>query len=349
MKLLRQEDFITTHQGKITGLFTLENKNGIVVQITNFGAKVASLFTPDKDGNAADIVLGFASVGEYIKGNPYFGAICGRYANRIANGRFTLDGVEYTLPQNNGSNCLHGGVSGFHDKVWDVVKSDSSKLELQYVSADGEEGFPGNLTVKVVYTLNDNDEFTIDYFAETDRATVINLTSHSFFNLGGDGSGDVLSQLLEINASRFTPCSDVQIPTGELRPVAGTPFDFTVATAIGARIDVDDEQLRFGAGYDHNFVLDNKPGEVAFAARAFDVVSGRCMEIYTDTPGLQLYTGNWLDGNDAGKGNVYHKRNAFCLETQNFPDAPNQSNFPNSVLQPGETYRQTTIHKFFVK
>ena len=349
MKLLQEKDFITTLDGKSTALFTLKNGLGTVIQITNFGAKIASIFMPDRDGNFADIVLGYATINEYIKGNAYFGAICGRYANRIANGQFKIDGVQYQLPQNNGPNCLHGGIRGFHDKVWDVIKATSSCLELKYISADGEEGFPGEMEVLVTYTLNNENEFVINYSATTNKPTVVNLTSHSFFNLAGDGSGDILSQHLEINANHFTPCNEVLIPTGHLQPVKGTPFDFTSPVAIGSRIEQDDYQLKLGAGYDHNFVLDKQDGELGFAARAHDTVSGRCMEIYTDTPGIQLYTGNWLDGSDKGKGNIYNRRAAFCLEAQNFPDAPNKSNFPNAVLRPGETYSQTTIHKFAIK
>ena len=349
MKILKEEAFKTTIDGKQTGLYTLKNKNGVVVQITNFGGKIAAIFVPDRNGKMDDIVLGYETIQEWIKGNTYFGAICGRYANRIAKGKFVIDNKEYSLALNNGPNALHGGIKGFNDVVWDVVKSNDFQLELKYVSKDGEEGYPGNLTVKVIYTLTDLNELKIEYFGTTDKPTVVNLTSHSFFNLAGEGNGDILNHELMINADNTTPVDEVQIPTGEIVSVKGTPMDFTKSTVVGDRIDDDYDQLKYGKGYDHNWVLNHKPGVVALAAVYYDPQSGRVMEIHTDQPGVQLYTGNWLDGSDKGKGHVYGMRSALCLETQKFPDSPNKPQFPSTLLKPGETYKHVCIHKFSLK
>ncbi len=349
MKLLKEEDFKTNHEGKQVELYTLKNQNGIIAQITNYGGKIAALFVPDRHGKLEDIVLGYETIQEWISGNPYFGAICGRYANRIAKGQFTIEGKNYSLATNNGPNALHGGIKGFNNVVWDVVSNNDSTLELNYVSKDGEEGYPGNLNLKITYTLNEQNELRIDYHATADKSTVVNLTSHSFFNLSGEGNGDILGHELMINAEQFTPVDNVQIPTGVLQNVKGTPMDFTKSTLVGTHIDDKYDQLDYGKGYDHNWVLNHKPGEVGLAAIYYDPHSGRVMEVHTDQPGMQLYTGNWLDGSDKGKGHVYGMRSALCLETQKFPDSPNKPQFPSTVLKPGEIYKHICIHKFSVK
>jgi aldose 1-epimerase len=333
-------------------LYTLTNKNGLSTRITNYGATVVTLNVPDRSGRLADIVLGYDNVADYLTTAHYFGAIVGRYGNRIANGRFSLAGVEYSLAQNDGSNSLHGGVKGFDKVVWDaqqINSPDGPALELTYLSPDGEEGYPGNLSVKVVYTLTNDNALKIDYTATTDQDTVVNLTHHSYFNLAGHDSGDILGHELTINADRFTPVDKTLIPTGELRPVVGTPFDFTRLAAIGARIDQDEEQLDFGLGYDHNWVLNNSDGSLALAATLAEPTSGRVMEVWTTEPGLQFYGGNFLDGSNIGKGGyAYEHRNGLCLETQHFPDSPNQPDFPSTTLKAGETYTSTTIYKFLV-
>jgi aldose 1-epimerase len=328
-------------------LFTLKNSKGVEAAITNYGGIVVSLKTPDKAGNFADIVLGFDSPEGYKQENPYFGAIIGRYGNRIAKGRFTLNGAEYKLATNNGENALHGGLKGFDKVLWDVVSSSDKSLELKYVSADGEEGYPGTLTAIVRYTLTDDNELRIDYTATTDKDTVVNLTNHSYFNLAGEGSGDVLGHNVQIHASRFTPVDAGLIPTGELKPVAGTPFDFRQPHAIGERINASDEQITRGKGYDHNFVLDGEMGNLRPAARVTEPKSGRVMEVSTTEPGVQFYTGNFLDGTVKGKGGkAYPFRSGFCLETQHFPDSPNQPSFPTTTLKPGQTHNSTTVYKF---
>ncbi len=342
--------FETTIDGKPVGLYNLENKNGVLIQITNFGGRIVSLWVPDKEGNFADVVTGYDSIGGFVTDSSYFGALIGRYGNRIANGKFTLNGVEYTLPANNAPNSLHGGEKGFDKVVWDVKKNTKDTLVLTYLSKDGEEGYPGNLSVKVIYSLNDNNELKIDYFAETDAPTIVNLTNHAYFNLAGHDSGDILDQILMINADKFTPVDSTLIPTGELRDVAGTPMDFRTPTAIGDRIDDDDQQIENGKGYDHNWVLNQPGNDMILAARAEDPESGRVLEVYTTEPGLQCYTGNFLDGSKIGKNGVpYEHRSAFCLETQHFPDSPNRDNFPSTVLNPGEKYETTIIYKFLVK
>jgi len=330
-------------------LYTLTNKNGVQVAITNYGGRVVSIRVPDRQGQMADIVLGFDNLDGYLGNDPYFGAIVGRYANRIAKGRFTLDGVEYKLALNDGPNSLHGGTKGFDKVVWKAMElaKENSALELTYLSKDGEEGYPGNLSVKVTYTLSDENELWIDYRATTDKDTVLNLSNHSYFNLAGEGNGDILQHLMMINADRFTPVDATLIPTGELRSVAATPFDFRHPTAIGARINDDNEQLKLGHGYDHNFVLDRKGSGLVLAARVVEPTSGRVLEVKTTQPGIQFYTGNFLDGTIHGKGGkVYGHRSAFCLETQHFPDSPNHPGFPSTELKPGQTFHQITVFKF---
>jgi aldose 1-epimerase len=295
-------------------------------------------------------VLGFNDFEPYLTNPPYFGALIGRYGNRIAKGRFTLNGVEYKLAVNNGENHLHGGIKGFDKVIWTGSETKTKAgpaVALTYLSKDGEEGYPGNLQVRVVYTLTNNNELKIDYSATTDKDTVINLTHHSYFNLAGEGNADILNHLLTINANRFVPTDAGSIPTGELRKVAGTPFDFLKATAIGARINQDDEQLKFGNGYDHTFVINGQPGTLRLAATASEPTSGRVMLVWTTEPGVQFYTGNFLDGTLTGKsGKLYQRRFGFCLETQHFPDSPNHPSFPTTTLKKGATYKSTTIYKF---
>jgi aldose 1-epimerase len=350
---ITRQPFGKTADGQAVELYTLTNASGMVAKIMTYGGTVVSLSVPDRNKKMGDVVLGYDTLDGYLQNNPFFGAIIGRYGNRIAKGRFTLNGKEYKLAQNNGENHLHGGLKGFDKVVWkarEVKSAEGPALELTYLSKDGEEGYPGNLSVTVTYTLTNKNELKIDYAATTDQDTVINLTNHSYFNLAGAGTGDILNHVIMINADRFTPVDETLIPTGELRSVKGTPFDFTTPTAIGARIDQKDEQLIFGKGYDHNFVL-NKTGErLSLAARVYEPTSGRVMEVYTTQPGMQFYTGNFLDGTITGKsGKVYPRRSGFCLETQHFPDSPNKPGFPSTVLKPGQKYAQTTIYKFAVK
>lgn len=338
--------------GKIAGgrpadLYTLTNATGAEVAITNYGGTVVSLKVPDAKGVLADVVLGFDSVEGYPSQSAFFGAIIGRYGNRIGKGRFTLGGVTYKLPVNNGENTLHGGIKGFDKVMWDAKEAGGSALELSYLSKDGEEGFPGNLRSTVTYTWTDANELRIDYAAVTDKETVVNLTNHSYFNLAGAGEGDILDHEVMIDASRFTPVDAGLIPTGELRGVEGTPFDFRKPTAVGARINQDEQQIKYGGGYDHNFVLDHPAATPSLAARVRDPKTGRVMEVLTTEPGVQFYTGNFLDGTIRGKGGkVYGRRSALCLETQHFPDAPNKPEFASTALKPGATYRTTTIYRF---
>jgi aldose 1-epimerase len=340
--------------GKEVSLYTLTNRKGVEARITNYGGIVLSLKVPDREGRLDDVVLGYDRVGDYVSGNPkYMGAIIGRFANRIAAGRFTLNGVEYRLTTNSGENHLHGGVKGFDQAVWDArplkVKTGVA-LELNLLSRDGEEHYPGSVRARAVYTLTDSDELRIDYFATTDKDTVINLTHHSYFNLAGQGSGDVLSHQLMIMAANFTPIDSKLIPTGELRNVKGTVMDFTLPIAIGARIGERDEQLKLGNGYDHNWVIDGRAGTLRRAAQVFEPTRGRVMEVWTTEPGLQLYTGNYLDNSKPGKGGkVYKPRSGFCLETQHFPDSPNKPSFPTTNLQKGGVYRSTTVYRFSVR
>jgi aldose 1-epimerase len=335
-----------TVDGQNVDIYTLTSAKGLEARITNYGGIVVSLKTPDKSGKPADIVQGFDDIKGYLQDEPYFGAVIGRYANRIGKARFTLDGKEYKLAANDSQNSLHGGKKGFDKRVWTAaIKGDS--LELTYVSRDGEEGYPGTLTAKVVYTMEKSGDLKIDYSATTDKDTVVNLTNHTYFNLKGQGTGDILDHELTLFASRYTPIDSGLIPTGSLLPVKGTPFDFLAAHKIGERIGGSDEQLKLGKGYDHNWVLDAKGGTIAKAAEVHEATSGRVLEVWTNQPGIQFYTGNFLDGTLRGKeGKVYKQRAALCLETQHFPDSPNQPKFPSAVLKPGTTYHTTTIWKF---
>lgn len=338
--------------GKQVRLETLTNKSGIEMTVTNFGAKVVSLMVPDKNGEMADIVLGFDNIDAYLNAKePYFGAAIGRYGNRIAKGKFTLNGEEYILAVNNGENHLHGGLKGYNAVVWDMDKVNDNTLVFNYLSKDMEEGYPGNLSIKMVYTLSDDNDLKITYEATTDKSTVLNLTHHSFFNLHGAGNGTINDHILYINADYYTPTDAGLIPTGEIAAVAGTPMDFTTPTPIGKRVDDDFEALNLGNGYDHNYVL-NQPEEkqMITAASVYEPTSGRYMEVKTDEPGLQFYGGNFLNGSAIGKnGKNYEYRAAFCLETQHFPDSPNKPNFPSTVLNPGETYTHTCIYSFGIK
>ena len=357
----RPQPFGMTHRGEAVSLYTLKNAHGMQAKVLDYGGIIVSLRVPDRNGRLDDVVLGFDSLGDYERGSPYFGAIIGRYGNRIARGRFTLDGRTYTLATNNGPNHLHGGVRGFDKVIWSVTpfqQSDSVGLVMNYTSPDGEEGYPGTLRATVTYTLTDKNEFIFDYQATTDRPTPVNLTQHSYFNLAGDGKGDILGHVVTLNADRFTPVDSTLIPTGEMKSVAGTPFDFRTSTAIGARIDRNDEQLRYGRGYDHNFVLNKGgrggkggiEGDVTLAAHVYEPTTGRVMEISTTEPGLQFYSGNFLDSTLRGKqGVVYGRRSGFAMETQHFPDSPNKPAFPSTILRPGEEYRSRTIYRFGVQ
>ena len=350
MNIIREESFKGVYNGKPTGLYTLKNKNGLIAQITNYGAIIVSIFVPDSKGNLADVVQGYDTIDEYIKGNsPYMGAVCGRCANRIAKGRFTLLGKQYTLAVNNGPNHLHGGITGFSKVVWDVTSVTDSSVKMEYLSPNGDEGYPGNLMVSVTYTLTDKNELRLDYFATTDKTTVVNLASHSYFNLAGEGSGSIYDQELTINGAFFTPTDETSIPTGEILSVKGTPMDFTKPKKIGSEIEKDDEQLKFGAGYDHNWVLNHRTRTLGLAAVAYDPVSGRLMEVHTTQPGVQLYTANWINGEEGKGGKKYGRRWAFCLETQHFADAINKPHFPSTILNPGKAYRHSCIYKFIVK
>ena len=355
---MKKRNFSTTLKGKKIQLFTLTNNNGVTVEITNYGGKVVSIFVPDKNGIFKDVVLGFDHIDDYISGNPYFGALIGRFGNRIAKGKFSLEGKEYQLAQNNGENHLHGGIIGYNDVVWDFrFMEDKNRLELTYLSKDGEENYPGNLSIKVIYDLTEENELKISYHATTDQTTIINLTHHSFFNLAGEGNGDVLGHKLFIDADEFTPNDKESIPIGEIRSIENTPLDFRKFAPIGERIDGDDEQLQFGNeqvyfgnGYDHNYVLKNKKKDIVLAAAVHEPESGRYMEVFTDQPGMQFYSGNFLDNTDIGKGGKkYPRRSAFCLETQHFPDSPNQPIFPSTILKPNQEYAYTCIYKFSAK
>lgn len=350
MKLIDEKLFKATFKGKEVGLYTLRNINGMVVQVTNFGAKIVSIWTPDKDGNFIDICQGYNTIEEWIKGMSYYGATCGRFANRIKNGKFTIDGVEFQLPLNNGPNSLHGGPEGFSNQPFETkgVISEPGKqsIEMTYFSMDGEEGYPGNLTFKVVFSLTDDNELALDYYAVTDKTTHINIASHSFFNLAGEQSETVLDHELMVNAAQYTPYDEYNIPTGEIADVADTPMDFRTPQLIGFRIDEDFEQLKFGKGYDHNWVLDKEQDELGLAAVLTHPASGRVMEVYSTQPGIQVYTANWHDGTDQGKSQIYPFRSAVCLETQHFPDSPNKPNFPTTLLQPGEEFQHSVIHVF---
>jgi aldose 1-epimerase len=344
-----------TVEGEAVELCTLTNSSGMEVAIMTYGGIVQSISVPDRNGEFANVALGFATLDEYVAGHPYFGCITGRYANRIAEGRFTLEGQEYQLAVNNGPNHLHGGDKGFDKYVWDaeeVTGADGVGLRLSRVSPDGEENYPGNLTVEVLYTLTENNELRIDYLATTDAPTIVNLTNHSYFNLEGEGTGSTLDHELQLNAANYTPVDENLIPTGEIAPVAGTPMDFTTATPIGERIRDSFEQLVIGRGYDHNYVLDRpSPDDTSLieAAVVSDPESGRTLTISTTEPGIQFYAGNFLDGSNIGtSGRAYRQSDGFALETQHYPDSPNQPNFPSTELRPGEEYRSTTVYAFSV-
>ena len=340
--------------GREATVYTLVNAQGARADITNYGAIVVRLFVPDRSGRLDDVVLGYNSVGDYVRNSPYFGAIVGRVGNRIAHGRFTLDGQTYALANNNVPNgipChLHGGNVGFDKVLWSArptVVDGAPTLELHYRSADGEEGYPGNLDVTATYTLGSDNSLRVDYRATTDRATPVNLTQHSYFNLKGEGRGDILDHVLQLNARRFTAVNAGLIPTGDLAAVSGTPFDFTSPHRIGGRVGASHEQLKLAGGYDHNWVLDSQSGQLELAAIASEPTSGRTLEVWTQEPGIQFYCGNFLDGTATGKsGQPYPHRSGFCLETQHYPDSPNQPAFPNTILRPGQIYRTTTIFKF---
>lgn len=352
---LQRKAFQTELNGKTTDLFMLKNHNGVEIAITNYGGFVVSVMVPDKNGKFADVVLGHSSLHDYLHTpEPYLGSLVGRYGNRIAGGKFTLEGKDYTLAINNGPNTLHGGLTGFNAVVWDAEQLNSQTLKLSYLSVDGEEGFPGNLFTEVVYHLSNDNALEISYQATTDKTTILNLTQHSFFNLAGIGEAKpaptVCDNVLTINARFYTPMDEVSIPTGQIAPVAGTPMDFTTPHMVGERIDNDFDQLKYGKGYDHCYVLNKKEaGELSFAAKVLEPRSGRTLEVYTTEPGVQLYTGNWLGGFEGKYGATYPERTAICLETQHFPDSPNKPHFPTVVLQPGEIYTQKCIYKFGVE
>ncbi len=350
---LNKADFQTTVNGKQTDLYYLSNKNGIEIAVTSFGARVVEIWAPDKKGEFVDIVLGHDNVDAYIhfKGERFLGATIGRYGNRIAAGKFTMDGKNYQLPINDKPNSLHGGTMGFDMVVWDTEQTDAQTLIFTYLSKDGEEGYPGNLEVKMTYRLTDDNEFIITHQATTDKKTVINLTHHSFFNLHGAGNGTINDHELMLCADKYTPVNNVLIPTGELASVDNTPMDFRKATPIGARVDNDFEQLAYGHGYDHNWVLKRKTDkELELAATVYEPVSGRYMEVWTTEPGIQFYGGNFFDGSMVGKnGKHYNYRASLALETQHFPDSPNQPSFPSTVLMPGEQYNHVCVYKLGVK
>ncbi len=349
---IARQPFGKMPDGTPVDLYTLRNNKGAEVRISTYGGTVVSLKVPDRTGKLGDLVLGYDNLEGYLKVSPYFGCLVGRYGNRIAKGRFTLNGQEVTLATNNGPNALHGGLKGFDKVVWQqpkiLAKPAGPGLELSYLSKDGEEGYPGNLSVTAAYTLTEDNALELEYTATTDKDTVVNLTQHSYFNLAC--KGDILKHKVTIPAERFTPVDNTLIPTGELRPVEGTPFDFRKPTAIGARINQVDEQLKFANGYDHNWVINKPTGELGLVARVVEPTSGRVLEVLSTEPGLQFYTGNFLDGSITGKaGWVYQFRSAFCLEPQHYPDSPNHPNFPSVVLKPGQVYRNTIVYRFSVE
>ena len=347
---ITSKPFGTLPSGQKVTLYTLTNSKGASATISDYGGLVTSLRMPDRGGKFDDVVLGYGSLEGYLKESPYFGALIGRYGNRIAKGVFTLDGTTHHLPVNNGPNALHGGIKGFDKVLWNatpVMTGGGPSLKLSYTSKDGEEGYPGTLSVTAVYTLTDRNELKLVYRATTDKPTIVNLTHHSYFNLAGQGNGTILDHLVTLKAGHFTPVDKDLIPTGEIAPVKGTPFDFRKPTAIGARINQPDQQLHFGGGYDHNWVADKLPHTLGLIAKVEDPGSGRILEVLSTEPGVQFYTGNFLDGTITGKeGKVYPHRSAFCLEPQHFPDSPNHPNFPSVVLKPGQTYKNTIIYRF---
>ena len=350
--LLDKSAFETTVDGKNVSLYTLNSGNGVVMQVTNLGGRVVSLFTKDRNGKFEDIALGLENIDRYLnnRGERFLGCVVGRYANRIAKGQFEIDGVEYNVPINNNGQSLHGGRKGFDMAVWNVDKASNNELVLSYVSSDGEEGYPGTVTVKMVYTLTPKNEFKITYEATTDKPTVINLSHHGFFNLKGAGNGTILDHVLMLNAAHITPVDSVLIPTGEIISVEGTPFDFRTPAVIGERIEFENEQLKHGRGYDHNWVIDKKSEGVELVATLYEPESGRFMEVWSDQPGIQFYSGNFFNGRSSDKyGKPMNFREALALETQKFPDSPNHSHFPSTRLDPGDVYKQTCIYKFFSK
>lgn len=353
IKLVDADNFTSSINGKNVNLYTLKSKNGMTMQVTNYGGHVVSLWVPDKNGHFDDIVLGHNTLKEYIdyEGERFIGCVVGRYANRIANGQFYIDSIRYNIPQNNNGQSLHGGLKGLDQVIWDVDSVTPNKIYLSYTSPDGEEGYPGTLKLNMDYSLTDDNEFIIQYHATTDKPTVINLSHHGFFNLKGEGRGSINDHLLTIYADSITPVNNVLIPTGQLMAVEGTPFDFRKATAIGKRVDTDNEQLKNANGYDHNWVLDRKSAyDIELAASVYEPSSGRYLEVFTDQPGLQFYGGNFFNGSGKGKYSpTIDYREALALETQKFPDSPNQPNSPSARLNPDETYRHTCIYKFSVK
>jgi aldose 1-epimerase len=347
---VQKKEFGKTDDGTAVDQYVLTNANGVVAKVITFGAALAELHVPDRDGKLEDVVLGFVDLKGYLGNQPYLGATVGRFANRIAKGKFTLDGTEYTLALNNGPNTLHGGTKGFDKAVWSAQPlkvADGVAVKFTYVSKEGEEGYPGNLTTTVVYTLTNQNEVKIDYTATTDKATPVNLTNHSYFNLAGAGSGTILGHELTLEADQYTPSDDTLIPTGEIKTVAGTPLDFTRPNTIGSRLD---QLTGDPKGYDHNYVLRKNGKSPALAARVREPKSGRVLEMYTTEPGVQLYTSNFMDGKLKGKGGVaYNKHQAFCLEAQHYPDSVHHANFPSVILRPGKSYTQTTVYKFSTK
>ena len=347
---LKPENFNTIVDGKNVNLYVLENPSGMEVCATNYGGRIVSIMVPDRNGNFQDVVLGHDSISDYINIDGNFGALIGRYGNRIAQGKFTLDSIEYQLPQNNYGHCLHGGPVGFHHKVWDAVQPNDSTLELRLQSPDGEAGFPGNLNVKVVYTLTHDNSLKLEYTATTDKPTVVNLTNHSYFNLSGNPAKDILDETVMFNADSFTPIDSTFMTSGEIRTVEGTPFDFRKGKTVGQDINAENKQLRNGLGYDHNMVLNTDGNLSMLAGKITDNDSGISMEIYTTEPGIQFYTGNFLDGKVKGKkGIAYPRRSAICVETQHYPNSPNLSNYPSTVLRPGEIYSSSCIYKFTIE
>jgi aldose 1-epimerase len=345
---ISQQPFGRTPDGQTVELYTLRNASGMEAKIMTYGGTVISLTAPDRNGKMADVVLGYDNLAGYLKESPYFGCLVGRYGNRIAKGKFTLNGKSYTLATNNYPNHLHGGIKGFDKVVWDarvIASLTGPTLELRYVSKDGEEGYPGTLTIRAAYRLTEDNGLRLDYTATTDQDTVVNLTQHSYFNLAG--KGDILGHVVKMPADRYTPVDETLIPTGELPSVAGTPFDFRNPTAIGARIGDANEQLKFGKGYDHNWVFSKRIGDLTTLAEVYEPTTGRVLEVLSTEPGLQFYSGNFLDGTLTGKNKwTYQFRNGFCMEPQHYPDSPNQPKFPTVVLKPGQTYRNTIIYRF---
>ena len=351
---LSSHSFGKLSDGREVSAFVLKNANGMSVQILDLGGVIASIKVPDSSGNFADVTTGFDYPQPYLDGAGYMGAIVGRYANRISGGTFSIDGIDYSLAKNNGNNAIHGGLVGFDKKIWEVEYSVGlydSKLKLSTFSPDGEEGYPGRVEVSVTYTLNDQNQLTIDYSATSDKATIINLTNHAYFNLDGHQAGSILEHEVMLNANHFTPIDESSIPTGAILDVAGTPLDFRQRKAIGLEIESEDQQMNFGSGYDHNFVINHsESGSVSLAAEVYSPNSGRVMKVYTDQPGVQFYTGNFLNGKLVGKeGAVYGRRSAFCLETQHFPDSPNKPTFPSTILQPGDQFASRTIFEFLTE